>query len=144
MNANESIISLLLRVHAILSGKADSFDPDSAIDSRARIGDGTVFVGRVLTQIYKLHEACRVEVLVCRKRLWPKIAKQSRVDKDGHEKLSEKKRKVEEKRRRILEMYAKQRQKFVDSHPEFSGWRRIFSSTSNRWGIFALTLAFSA
>lgn len=60
-NANESIISLLLRIHSKLSGYQDSFQPDSVKEKEldVRIGDGATFVGKVLTRIMMLDESCR-------------------------------------------------------------------------------------
>lgn len=60
-NANESIISLLLRIHSKLSGYQDSFHPDNAKPEEldVRIGDGAAFIGKVLTRILMLDEACR-------------------------------------------------------------------------------------
>ncbi len=60
-NANESIISLLLRIHSKLSNYQDSFRPDSvtAEDLDRRIGDGPAFIGKVLTRIMMLDDVCR-------------------------------------------------------------------------------------
>jgi hypothetical protein len=60
-NANESIISLLLRIHSKLSGYQDSFHPDNAKPEEldVRIGDGAFFVGKVLSRITMLDDACR-------------------------------------------------------------------------------------
>lgn len=60
-NANESIISLLLRAHSKLSGFHDSFNPESIQpeELEMRIGDGPAFIGKVLSRIMMLDDACR-------------------------------------------------------------------------------------
>ena len=58
---NESIVTLLLKLHAKLSNKENSYIPesyrvttsDSATESDSRIGDGPFFIGKVLDK------ACR-------------------------------------------------------------------------------------
>lgn len=60
-NANESIISLLLRIHSKLSGCQDSFRvEDMKLEELdKRIGDGAIFVGKALTRIILLDDICR-------------------------------------------------------------------------------------
>lgn len=62
MEVNESIISLLLKLHAKLSGTPDSYVPgqqtaEGLLDSR--IGDGPFFIAKVLDRIASLDERCR-------------------------------------------------------------------------------------
>lgn len=62
MLVNESIISLLLKLHAQLSGSPDSYvmgrqAAEGMLDSR--IGDGPFFVAKVLDRIALLDERCR-------------------------------------------------------------------------------------
>lgn len=75
VSVNESIISLLLQLHSKLSEKPDSYHPKPKIDKSAqesRIGDGVLFIERVLDIIAGSDE----EKLRCfqaiRQRLWPK------------------------------------------------------------------------
>lgn len=58
----ESIISLLLKLHSVLSGRPDSYVLGQhralgLLDSR--IGDGPFFVAKVLDRIAELDDACR-------------------------------------------------------------------------------------
>lgn len=58
---NESMISLLLKCHSKLSGFDDSFSTQ-AVDANSldfRIGNGTSFIGKVLTRIFLLDVKCR-------------------------------------------------------------------------------------
>lgn len=60
IEANESIISLLLKLHSHLAGMPDSFNPDSPVpDPKCRIGDGPYFVGNVLHRIMALDALAR-------------------------------------------------------------------------------------
>lgn len=60
VEANESIISLLLKLHSHLSGNPDSFNPEEPETERdSRIGDGPFFVGKVLYRIVELDSFCR-------------------------------------------------------------------------------------
>jgi len=66
VEVNESIISLLLKLHSHLSGNPDSYNPeepssssnaDQSVDSR--IGDGPYFVAKLLQRISSLDSLCR-------------------------------------------------------------------------------------
>lgn len=60
VEANESIISLLLKLHSHLSGIPDSFNPDEPeVNPDSRIGDGPFFVSKVLHRIMALDTLCR-------------------------------------------------------------------------------------
>lgn len=64
MRINESIISLLLKLHSQLSGIPDSYNPDDAESdttsgSENIIGDGPFFVAKLLNKIATLDEECR-------------------------------------------------------------------------------------
>lgn len=62
LRINESIISLLLKLHAQLSGLPDSYiigqqTSEGLLDSR--IGDGPFFISKILDRIASLDEICR-------------------------------------------------------------------------------------
>jgi E3 ubiquitin-protein ligase UBR3 len=60
IEANESIISLLLKLHSHLAGVPDSFNPESPPPLQTcRIGDGPYFVANVLHRIMQLDTLCR-------------------------------------------------------------------------------------
>lgn len=76
VEVNESIISLLLKLHFHLSGNPDSYNPDEpgsssgydqSVDSR--IGDGPYFVAKLLQRISALDSLCRC-VCCFRLLLW--------------------------------------------------------------------------
>lgn len=71
INVNESIVSLLLRLHSKYSNRPDSYVPKkqrigsfSASDDyvSSRIGDGAFFVEKVLDQICDIDETCAESV----------------------------------------------------------------------------------
>lgn len=71
VEVNESIISLLLKLHSHLSGNPDSYNPDEPSSSSnfdpsvdSRIGDGPYFVAKLLQRISSLDSLCRC-VCVC-------------------------------------------------------------------------------
>lgn len=60
VEANESIISLLLKLHSHLSGTPDSFNPEEPeVNRDSRIGDGPFFISKVLRRIMELDSFCR-------------------------------------------------------------------------------------
>lgn len=71
---NESILSLLLQLHSKLSEKPDSYQPKansvSTVDE-SRIGDGVMFVERLLDIITLSSHEKMQDVLNIKQRLWP-------------------------------------------------------------------------
>lgn len=54
VRVNESIISLLLKLHSHLSGIPDSYNPDEGSSTsveEAPIGDGLYFIGKLLKKM---------------------------------------------------------------------------------------------
>ena len=73
INVNESIVTLLLRLHSKYSGRPDSYVPKysrygvSVTEDyvQSRIGDGSFFIEKVLDKICDLDDAC-VDSISCR------------------------------------------------------------------------------
>jgi hypothetical protein len=66
VEVNESIISLLLKLHSLLSGTPDSYNPDDSSGNSSapqspdsRIGDGPHFIGMLLQRISALDPLCK-------------------------------------------------------------------------------------
>jgi E3 ubiquitin-protein ligase UBR3 len=66
IQVNESIISLLLKLHSQLAGTQNSYRPDNPSNnsfpdwsSDSRIGDGQFFVAKLLWRISALDALCR-------------------------------------------------------------------------------------
>ena len=79
INVNESIVTLLLRLHSKYSGRPDSYIPKyqrhgvSITEDyhQSRIGDGCFFIEKVLDRIGDFDEACAESISVSRQLLWP-------------------------------------------------------------------------
>ena len=79
INVNESIVTLLLRLHSKYSGRPDSYIPKyqrhgvSVTEdyAQSRIGDGCFFIEKVLDKIGDFDEACAESISVSRQLLWP-------------------------------------------------------------------------
>lgn len=111
---NESIISLLLKLHSILSGVPDSFKEDEEeVEGRGLIGDGPFFIGRLLKKISRLDENCKRCVQEVRMKLWP-----SQEERDEAKKQRENKEK-EERRRRAKERQQKLMAEIVSQQKQF-------------------------
>lgn len=62
---NESIISLLLKLHSQLSGVPDSYDPaeqEANVDDDGCVGDGPFFVAKLLRKIAAFDRACNENI----------------------------------------------------------------------------------
>lgn len=118
MKINETIISLLLKLHSQLSGTPDSYNPDESatVDESSEsliIGDGPFFIGRLLQKISALNASCLECVIETRNKLWPR----------QHDECEEKKRREnrerEERRRRAKERQQKLMAEFATKQKQF-------------------------
>ena len=120
---NESMISLLLRLHAKYSEKPDSYIP---IDKRSgmsvekdyresRIGDACFFIEKLLDNIFELDEACALSIENCRKTVWPHYHEEkARLDAERElREAAEKKKKAKERQANMLAQLASQRKRFM-------------------------------
>ena len=122
INVNESIVTLLLRLHSKYSGRPDSYVPKKQRASglsdeyfNSRIGDGSFFVEKVLDKICDLDETCAENVAASRQALWPDYHEDEAKKDAEREKLEAeaKKRKAKERQKQMLEQLAQQRKKFA-------------------------------
>lgn len=123
IEVNESIISLLLKLHSQLSGIPDSFDPDddeidyfAAGDDKVPCGDGTFYVGKLLKKIAMSDSGCNRYIQKTRGQLWP-----SQEENEKAKKMREN-REREERRRRAKERQQKLMAEFTKKQNEF--WKR--------------------
>ncbi|GLG92566.1 Uncharacterized protein GBIM_00221 [Gryllus bimaculatus] len=124
LEVNESIISLLLKLHSHLAGTPDSFNPDeaeaaataeaAAEAAESRVGDGPFFLGKLLHRVSALDAFCREAIREARDRLWP------RKPEEGEEEAREREaREREERRRRAKERQQKLMAEFASKQKEF-------------------------
>ena len=79
INVNESIVTLLLRLHSKYSGRSDSYVSKyqrhgvSVTEDYllSRIGNGCFFIEKVLDKIGDFDKASAESISACRQLLWP-------------------------------------------------------------------------
>lgn len=130
VSVNESIISLLLKLHSKASGRPDSYTPlaerknnptlrnsttQEYIDSR--IGDGCFFIEKVLDKICSLDSACEQFIKVTRTQLWPtNHAREAEMDvRLEQEEAEARKRRAQERKARLMRDFADRQHKFMES-----------------------------
>lgn len=144
MRIDESMISLLLKLHSQLSGVPDSYNPEPRQNesemetdtgssstgeqpvAESRIGDGPFFIGQLLNKIAKLDPMCRDTVLETRNTLWPKMRnyEDEQREKELQEK-EEKRRRAKERQQKLLEEYANKQRQFMENAME-TGTNLVF------------------
>lgn len=127
MSVNESIISLLLKLHSNLTETPDSFNPyeverkaaqasGSAEDqSNDYIGDGPFFVGKLLKHIMTLDPMCRDAVFHTREKLWGKKPEENKDEQKMREdeEREERRRRAKERQKKLMEEFASQQKQFM-------------------------------
>ena len=125
---NESIISLLLKLHSKLSGRPDSFLPlnERRVNPtllgtttpeyiQSRIGDGCFFIEKVLDKICSLDTACEQFIKVTRTQLWPtEHAHEAEMDiRQEQEEAEARRRRARERQARMMREFAERQQRFM-------------------------------
>lgn len=135
---DDSILSLLLKLHSQLSGTLDSFSLEDAettetisdddIESNSsshqqqphypnssepRIGDGPYFIGNLLHKIARADDKCAQCINEIRQRLWP-----NQRERQAEQKLREAKEK-EERTKRARERQQKVMEEFANKQKQF-------------------------
>jgi len=127
VNINDSIVSLLVKLHSKLSGKPDSYTPmaerrlDPALANtitqqynESRIGDGCFFIEKVLDKICDLDVACEQFIKVTRAQLWP-----TQHAREAQQEEMQEKEEAEARRRRARERQAKMMRDFAEKQHRF-------------------------
>lgn len=136
---NESIISLLLKLHSQLSGTLDSFSLEDGEENEAmvgddcsstssepinsslfpnsnepRIGDGPFFIGNLLRKIAKADETCARNINEIRQKLWPNQRERQAEQKAREAKEKEDmKKKSRERQQKLMEEFANRQKQFM-------------------------------
>ena len=126
INVNESLISILLKLHSKYSRRPDSYVPLPERSGfsvtpeyrKSRVGDACFFIEKVLDLICELDEACLQSIVMARKSLWPHYhAREAEKDEEKErEEAIAKKRRAKERQRQMLEQMAQQRRRFMEGH----------------------------
>lgn len=140
---NESIISLLLKLHSQLSGEPDSYqlptflpepttsnnlidgakinqstsENDNIREDVPPCGDGAFFVGRLLDRIAKGSSSCYDCILRTRLALWPmSVVMRETASRDDEEReRRERKRRALDKQQQMMEEMARAQRAFLES-----------------------------
>lgn len=131
---DESILSLLLKLHSQLSGTLDSFsleddqdedmstEDESASSSNqtySRIGDGPFFVGNLLKRIAQSDELCAKAINEIRLKLWPNQRERQAEQKAREAKEKEERRKrAQERQQRLMQEFANKQKQFMEQAME--------------------------
>lgn len=144
----ESIISLLLKLHSQLSGTLDSFsletdhndesqahemdiDADEAgpssratpspslVSSMSRIGDGPFFIGNLLHKIANLDEMCLRSINELRQNMWPN-QREKQAEQEAREirEKEERSKRAKERQQRMIDEFAKKQKQFMEGMTE--------------------------
>ncbi|XP_014668965.1 PREDICTED: E3 ubiquitin-protein ligase UBR3-like isoform X2 [Priapulus caudatus] len=123
VEVNESILSLLIKLHSKLSEKKCSYVPRSQQHAKSsmggteesRIGDGPHFVGQLLNKIAALSMTCAKSIEDICEQMKPKTAAGSMSDMDKEER----KKKVRERQKKLMEEFAGKQKKFLEQTMEY-------------------------
>lgn len=114
---NESIVSLLLKLHWQLAGVPDSYNSEeeesgtSGTSGGGLIGDGPYTIGRLLRKISRLDENCKNYIQETRMKLWPTQEErdEAKKQKKNREKEDFKRRAKETQQKMMADMMSRQR-----------------------------------
>ncbi|XP_013164217.1 PREDICTED: E3 ubiquitin-protein ligase UBR3-like [Papilio xuthus] len=114
---NESIISLLLKLHSQLSGRLDSFSlEEPAPASQEPIGDGPYFIGQVLRKLAALDARCAAAVQHVRRTLWPhQRERQAEQRARERREKEERSRRARERQQAVMREFARRQQQFLSA-----------------------------
>ncbi|XP_022838104.1 E3 ubiquitin-protein ligase Ubr3-like [Spodoptera litura] len=114
---NESIISLLLKLHSQLSGRLDSFSLDEpAPDTQEPIGDGPYFIGGVLRKLAALDARCGAAIAHVRHSLWPhQRERQAEQRARERREKEERSRRARERQAQVMRDFQRRQQQFMSS-----------------------------
>ncbi|XP_073956496.1 LOW QUALITY PROTEIN: E3 ubiquitin-protein ligase Ubr3-like [Choristoneura fumiferana] len=112
---NESIISLLLKLHSQLSGRLDSFSLDEPEpQSDEPIGDGPHFIGQVLRKLARLDARCAAAIDHVRHSLWPhQRERQAEQRTRERREKEERSRRARERQQQLMKEFQRRQQQFL-------------------------------
>ncbi|KAG5894127.1 hypothetical protein JTB14_004065 [Gonioctena quinquepunctata] len=123
VKVNESIISLLLRLHSQLSGVPDSYNQDEAEEAsssgkEAPIGDGPYFIGKLLKKI-SVDSSCKNCIQETRMKLWPSQEEREEAKKQRETKEREDRRKrAKDRQQKLMQEFANKQKQFMERSME--------------------------
>ncbi|CAK9812220.1 E3 ubiquitin-protein ligase UBR3 [Anthophora quadrimaculata] len=132
VKVDESIITLLLKLHSQLSGVPDSYNPEQSAMSdneagssstvepaESRIGDGPFFIGQLLNKIANLDPMCKDAINEARNRLWSSIQESEDKQREKeHREREERRRRAKERQQKLMAEFANKRKQFMEKAME--------------------------
>ncbi|XP_045773199.1 E3 ubiquitin-protein ligase Ubr3 isoform X1 [Maniola jurtina] len=114
---NESIISLLLKLHSQMSGRLDSFAlEEPAPTSEEPIGDGPHFIGALLHKLSALDARCAASIQNVRRTLWPhQRERQAEQRARERREKEERSRRARDRQQQLMREFARRQQQFMSA-----------------------------
>ncbi|GFT69321.1 e3 ubiquitin-protein ligase ubr3 [Nephila pilipes] len=121
IDVHESILSLLLQLHSKLSEKPDSYKPKENLSSNelnSRIGDGVLFVERLLNQIIASGENHLSAIQIIRQKLWPRKIDVTASPSSENIDKEERRRRAKERQQKLMAEFASKQKAFMQKTME--------------------------
>ncbi|GFV07299.1 e3 ubiquitin-protein ligase UBR3 [Trichonephila clavipes] len=139
IDVHESILSLLLQLHSKLSEKPDSYKPKQELSSEelnSRIGDGILFVERLLNQITVLGKSHLSVIQSIRQKLWPRKIDVTASPSSENIDKEERRRRAKERQQKLMAEFASKQKAFMQKtmETELSEMGKIHSEPSTNRG----------
>ncbi|ROT84089.1 putative E3 ubiquitin-protein ligase UBR3 isoform X1 [Penaeus vannamei] len=113
----ESIISLLIKLHSKLTGKPNSYRPNFDESSDSRIGDGPFFIAKLLNKIGRYEPSARQGILDTISRIYCKREEDSSASSEEEARAREEKRKrAKERQKRVMAEFAFRQRQFMEQN----------------------------
>ncbi|XP_069359695.1 uncharacterized protein Ubr3 isoform X1 [Maniola hyperantus] len=114
---NESIISLLLKLHSQMSGRLDSFAlEEPAPTSEEPIGDGPHFIGGLLHKLSAQDARCASSIQNVRRTLWPhQRERQAEQRARERREKEERSRRARDRQQQLMREFARRQQQFMSA-----------------------------
>ncbi|KAF8771573.1 E3 ubiquitin-protein ligase Ubr3 like protein [Argiope bruennichi] len=121
INVHESILSLLLQLHSKLSEKPDSYKPKENMsfqELNSRIGDGVLFVERLLNQIVISGGDSLNAIQNIRQKLWPRKVDVNASPSSENIDKEERRRRAKERQQKLMAEFASKQKAFMQKTME--------------------------
>ncbi|XP_064095704.1 E3 ubiquitin-protein ligase ubr3-like isoform X3 [Macrobrachium nipponense] len=113
----DSIISLLIKLHSKLTGKPNSYRPNFEDMSDSRIGDGPFFIAKLLNKLGRHDLSAKKCILDTIARLYCKREEDSSASSEEEARAREEKRKrAKERQKRVMAEFANRQRQFMEQN----------------------------
>lgn len=117
VSVEESIISLLIKLHSKLSGKPNSYRPNFSNTNDSRIGDGPFFIAKLLNKLGRYDASVRKGILDTISYLYSQKEEESSASSEEEARAREEKRKrARERQKRVMAEFANRQRQFMEQN----------------------------